>query len=340
MAFWLAGEVRSWRDIPEDDAEAATEFLLTRHLEFPGTLEDDLDFTRGSDNESKKDSADAIDKGAQEWLEAARKRDSQGGPSTKELSRTSFLTWYQRVVEYQILFTILIQNIFLGPSILKGSEGKRIKLTGEQENKLCQKNYISPRFKEGIDAAPHFSRLLTISEFFQLRYALPTYNNMSDPVGPSKKHKAEAHPTPPLRLLFSSKTSGASFSTLVQKIMFQGPTLVIMKDEDGHIFGAYADQDWEQKPKFYGTDSDFQTGQSAAEPLCTTFQSPQLSKQQNFKLDEMEVWQIHPSQIERDEAPRHSAMDTHPDAVALLEMANRKMYSKDVRSPEIIYDSD
>jgi hypothetical protein len=33
-------------------------------------------------------------------------------------------------------------------------------------------------------------------------------------------------------------------------------------------------------------------------------------------------------------------MDTHPDAVALLEMANRKMYSKDVRSPENIYDSD
>ncbi|KAK3814156.1 MAG: TLD-domain-containing protein [Benniella sp.] len=173
--------------------------------------------------------------------------------------------------------------------------------------------------------------------------------------------------------------------------MFQGPTLVIMKDEDGYIFGAYADQDLEQRPKFYGTDrsflftirpkfriyrpsgvnnnfqyldfgtktlpngigfggqlryfglwlaSDFQTGQSAAEPLCSTYQSPQLSKKQNFKLDDMEVWQVHPSLIERDEAPKHSAMDTHPDAVALLEMANRKMYSKDVRSPENIYDSD
>jgi hypothetical protein len=34
--------------------------------------------------------------------------------------------------------------------------------------------------------------------------------------------------------------------------------------------------------------SDFQSGQSAAEPLCSTYQSPRLSKQQNFKLDEME----------------------------------------------------
>ncbi|KAI8596163.1 TLD-domain-containing protein, partial [Dissophora ornata] len=167
--------------------------------------------------------------------------------------------------------------------------------------------------------------------------------------------------------------------------------LVVMKDEDGYIFGAYADQDWEHGPKFFGTDrtflfsirpkfriyrpsrvnnnfqyldygtktlpngigfggqlryfglwlaSDFQTGHSAAEPLCSTFQSPRLSKQQNFKLDEMEVWQVHPSLIERDEAPKHSAMDTHPDAVALLELANRKMYSKDVRAPENVYDSD
>ncbi|KAI7828555.1 TLD-domain-containing protein [Gamsiella multidivaricata] len=173
--------------------------------------------------------------------------------------------------------------------------------------------------------------------------------------------------------------------------MYQGPTLVLMKDEDGYIFGAYADQDWEQSPKFYGSDrsflftirpqfriyqpsrvnsnfqyldygtktlpngigfggqfryfglwlaSDFQSGQSAAEPLCSTYQSPRLSKRQDFKLDEMEVWQVHPSLTERDEGPKHSAMDAHPDAVALLEMANRQMYSKDVRAPENVYDSD
>ncbi|KAF8927430.1 hypothetical protein BGZ52_004466 [Haplosporangium bisporale] len=194
-----------------------------------------------------------------------------------------------------------------------------------------------------------------------------------------------------MKLLFSSKTSGASFSTLLQKVSYQGPTLVIMKDEDGYIFGAYADQDWEQGPKFYGTDrsflftirptfriyrptrvnnnfqyldsgtktlpngmgfggqlryfglwlaSDFQSGQSAAEPYCSTYQSPRLSKQQNFKLEEMEVWQVHPSTIEREDTPKHSAMDAHPDAVALLEMANRKMYSKDVRTPENVYDSE
>ncbi|KAF9439358.1 hypothetical protein BGZ76_000019 [Entomortierella beljakovae] len=405
MAFWLAGDISSWRDIPEDDA-TTTEFLLTRHLELESDGYDDdldiLDSPGGARGEAKE-------KDAQEWLEAARKRNSQGNPSTKEVSRVAFLNWYQRTVEYQILFTILIQNLFLGFPTLGNNEDssvprKRVKMTIDLENKLCQKNYIAPRFKGGIEKAPHFSRLLTIADFFQLRYALPPpIYSISPPPGSSKKHGggktspggadnlSEPKPTPPLRLLFSSKVSGASFSTLLQNISFQGPTLIILKDEDGYIFGAYADQDWEQKPKFYGSDrtflftiqpkfrifrpskvnnnfqyldygtktlpngigfggqlryfglwlaSDFSSGQSAAEPLCSTFQSPRLSKNQDFKLDEMEVWQIHPSTVEREEGPKRSAMDAHPDAVALLEMANRKMYSKDVRAPDVSFDSD
>ncbi|KAF9149159.1 hypothetical protein BG015_009061 [Linnemannia schmuckeri] len=413
MVFWLAGEIESWKDIPEEDVEGTTGFLLTRHLK-KGSGKSEFESDDEGDNPAD---ADGLDKAGQDWLETATKRDGQGQPSGKEMSRSAFLNWYQQTVEYQIMFTILIQNLFLGQSTLTRVENngssagatprKRTKMPVELENKLCQKNYIAPRIRGGIDAAPHYSRLLTVADFFQLRYALPTpIYNMTASTGSAKKgssggggggggldqNLSETRPTPPLKLLFSSKTSGASFSTLLQKITYQGPTLVVMKDEDGYIFGAYADQDWEQGPKFYGTDrsflftirptfriyrpsqginsnfqyldsgtktlpngigfggqlryfglwlaSDFQTGQSAAEPLCSTFQSPRLSKQQNFKLDEMEVWQVHPSTIDRDDLPKHSAMDTHPDAVALLEMANRKMYSKDVRAPENIYDDD
>ncbi|KAF9941941.1 hypothetical protein BGZ67_003512 [Mortierella alpina] len=435
MVFWLAGEVGSWKEIPEKDVEATAEFLLTRHLEAGHDYDDDLE--EEEEEQDKDEDEDAKtqarksretgtglkSKAARDWLEAAQKRDGQGQQSSKELSRSAFLNWYQRTVEYQIMFTILIKNLFLGsstlPSMTTAAGGadlsssdtptKRIKLPMELENKLCQRNFIAPRIKGGLDVAPRFSRLLSVADFFQLRYALPTpvIGNMSSPkpTSSSSTHGSKqgtagagagagsssgdglnlndsVRPTPPLRLLFSSRTSGASFSTLLQRITYQGPTLVVMKDEDGYIFGAYADQDWELGPKFYGTDrsflftirpqfriyrpsklnsnyqyldsgtktlpngmgfggqlryfglwlaSDFQTGQSAAEPLCSTFQSPRLSKQQNFRLDEME---------ERDEEPKHSAMDAHPDAVALLEMANRKMYSKDVRAPENVYESD
>ncbi|KAG0040164.1 hypothetical protein BGZ82_004823 [Podila clonocystis] len=406
MVFWLAGEIESWKEISAEDVQATTEFLLTRHIS--ATHENNFD-----DFEEPTKTGTSGDKAAKEWLEAARRNE---GESNKEVSRTAFLNWYQKTVEYQIIFTIMIHNLFLGSSTTNSqpstpSQGelrrKRIKLSTEQENKLVQKNYIAPRIR-GIAPAPSFSRLLSVADFFQLQYALPTPSYLISSFGTKKQASAtsakgggggkggmeqglEAQPTPPLKLLFSSKTSGASFSTLLQKVTYQGPTLVIMKDEDGYIFGAYADQDWEQGPKFYGTDrsflftirptfriyrptrvnsnfqyldsgtktlpngmgfggqlryfglwlaSDFQSGQSAAEPFCSTFQSPRLSKQQNFKLEEMEVWQVHPSTIERDDTPKHSAMDAHPDAVALLEMANRKMYSKDVRAPENVFDSD
>ncbi|KAF9388886.1 hypothetical protein CPC16_006204 [Podila verticillata] len=408
MVFWLAGEIESWKEISGEDVQATTEFLLTRHIN--ASQEDNFD-----DIVSPAKPETSRDKAATEWLEAARRKE---GDSNKELSRTAFLNWYQKTVEYQIIFTILIHNLFLGhstaaqppstPSQGEQPHRKRVKMSAEQENKLVQKNYIAPRIR-GIAPAPNFSRLLSAADFFQLHYALPTPSYLTSSFGSKKQGSGsataakggggkggieqdlETQPMPPMKLLFSSKTSGASFSTLLQKVSYQGPTLVIMKDEDGYIFGAYADQDWEQGPKFYGTDrsflftirptfriyrptrvnnnfqyldsgtktlpngmgfggqlryfglwlaSDFQSGQSAAEPYCSTYQSPRLSKQQNFKLEEMEVWQVHPSTIERDDTPKHSAMDAHPDAVALLEMANRKMYSKDVRTPENVYDSE
>ncbi|KAF9917927.1 hypothetical protein BX616_010808, partial [Lobosporangium transversale] len=407
MPFWLAGEIGSWMNIPEEGLEATTEFLLTRHLNLESPSEDN-EF--GDDLGIMKESILSVEDGdvqnakgssgetAQDWLKATQKQDVNSRPSI-----SAFINWYQHSVEFQLMVKILIQNLFLGQSTLVNIEGprtsgRRIKLTVEQENKLCEKNYIAPRIKGGIDVAPHFSRLLTVGDFFQLLYALPTpaYRNVSSSFGYSKGHEARRGPlsetrlTPPLRLLFSSKTSGASFSTLLQKITYQGPTVVVMKDEDGYIFGGYADQDWEQRPKFYGNDrnflftirpkfriyrpssvnnhfqymdygtktlpngmgfggqlryfglwlaSDFQSGQSAAEPLCSTYQSPRLSKYQDFKLDEMEVWQVHPSLVEREEGPKRSAMDAHADAVALLEMANHKMYSKNVRAPDV-YDSD
>jgi len=293
MAFWLAGEVYSWRDIPEEDVETTAEFLLTRQMHLQeqcqgGSTELDNDF--GASASSPKSTGAAA---AQEWLESTQKRDKDGNPSTKELSRSAFLNWYQKTVEYQILFTILIQNLFLGPSTLVeakkgdavGTEGagthvpgKRIKLEPEVENRLLQKNYIAPKIKGGLDVAPHYSRLLSVGDFFQLRYALPPpAYSMNSSFGSTKKQgnssgtsagggggmdqgilgSESSRACPPLRLLFSSKTSGASFSTLLQKIMYQGPTLVVMKDEDGYIFGAYADQDWEQGPKFFGTDRSF-----------------------------------------------------------------------------------
>lgn len=59
------------------------------------------------------------------------------------------------------------------------------------------------------------------------------------------------------RLLFSNRIHGESFSQLSGKIVCQGPTIIILKDSDGHIFGGFASHSWEFKPQFQGDSSCF-----------------------------------------------------------------------------------
>ncbi|XP_043937405.1 MTOR-associated protein MEAK7 [Protopterus annectens] len=59
------------------------------------------------------------------------------------------------------------------------------------------------------------------------------------------------------RLLFSNRIHGESFSQLCGKIVRQGPTIIILKDTDGHIFGGFASHSWEFKPQFQGDSSCF-----------------------------------------------------------------------------------
>lgn len=57
------------------------------------------------------------------------------------------------------------------------------------------------------------------------------------------------------RLLFNSKIHGESFATFLGKIMNQGPTLLIVQDHEGYMFGGFAPHSWNLKPKFVGNES-------------------------------------------------------------------------------------
>eukprot|EP01132_Coremiostelium_polycephalum_P004618 gene4618-5769_t len=55
------------------------------------------------------------------------------------------------------------------------------------------------------------------------------------------------------RLLFSSTANGHSFNRFVHHIADKGSTLIIIKEEGGHIFGGFTEEMWKFKyPKFYG----------------------------------------------------------------------------------------
>lgn len=59
------------------------------------------------------------------------------------------------------------------------------------------------------------------------------------------------------RPLFNTDTDGESFSKFAGAIMKQGPTLIIIWDEVGNIFGGFATDSWKLGPKFFGKPETF-----------------------------------------------------------------------------------
>lgn len=46
------------------------------------------------------------------------------------------------------------------------------------------------------------------------------------------------------RILYSSRTQGHSFASLLKQIMHQGSTIIIIEDMNGYIFGGFATDSW------------------------------------------------------------------------------------------------
>ncbi|KAM6946212.1 MTOR-associated protein MEAK7 [Aplochiton taeniatus] len=192
----------------------------------------------------------------------------------------------------------------------------------------------------------------------------------------------------PWKLLFSTRLHGESFSRLMGNCTKQGPTVLLLKDTKGHVFGGFASHAWELKPKFQGDsrcflftvfpqlrvytctgynhnymylnhgqhtmpnglgmggqhgyfglwlDSDFGRGHSRAKPKCTTYGSPQLSAEEEFTLDSMEVWGVGkpPEPDSDDEGPtKRSILNVDPEVQAMMEMTGKTLHSQGLREPE------
>ncbi|KAM6937358.1 MTOR-associated protein MEAK7 [Xenentodon cancila] len=192
----------------------------------------------------------------------------------------------------------------------------------------------------------------------------------------------------PWRLVFSTLLHGESFTRMVAALTKRGPTLLLIKDTKGHVFGGFASHAWEVKPQFQGDsrcflftvfpslrvytatgynqhfmylnqnqqtmpnglgmggqhgyfglwlDSDFGRGHSRARPKCTTYSSPQLSGEEDFTLDSMEVWAVGkpPGPEEGEEGGcKKSILDVDPEVQAMMEMTGKTLHSQGLREPE------
>lgn len=78
-------------------------------------------------------------------------------------------------------------------------------------------------------------------------------------------------------------------------------------------------------------DVDFGKGHSKAKPTCTTYNSPQLSAQEDFRFEKMEVWAVGDASHSQLANRGKSILDVDPEAQALLEISGRSRYSEGLR---------
>ncbi|XP_063052336.1 MTOR-associated protein MEAK7 [Engraulis encrasicolus] len=198
----------------------------------------------------------------------------------------------------------------------------------------------------------------------------------------------------PWRLLFSTQLHGESFTRMVSGCKGRGPTVLLLRDTKGHVFGGFASHGWEIRPQFQGDsrcflfsvaphmrvytctgynqhymylnqgtqtmpnglgmggqhgyfglwlDSDFGAGHSRARPKCTTYGSPQLSADEEFKIDAMEVWAVtEPPKPDEDDdedddgdvKKKKSILNADPEVQAMMEMTGKTLHSQGLREPE------
>lgn len=64
--------------------------------------------------------------------------------------------------------------------------------------------------------------------------------------------------------------------------------------EAGEMLTAFPSQGMGGQHNYFGLwiDVDFGKGHSKAKPTCTTYNSPQLSAQEDFRFEKMEVWAV------------------------------------------------
>ncbi|CAD5117440.1 DgyrCDS6208 [Dimorphilus gyrociliatus] len=97
--------------------------------------------------------------------------------------------------------------------------------------------------------------------------------------------------------------------------------------------------------KYFGLwlDSDFGKGHSKAKPSSTTFKSPQLSAEDEFEIDILEVWSVSKPKVynngnESDEEIKQSILDKDPEAKAMLSLLDKGPVSEGLREHDMTAD--
>ncbi|KAG9474795.1 hypothetical protein GDO78_003319, partial [Eleutherodactylus coqui] len=148
---------------------------------------------------------------------------SPDAPESSHFSRAAIEDWLYKAPIVSALLRVVVT---LGFSVLRQNV--------EQQKDVAS---LVPRCRRA--RAPAFTSLLDLPAVMFLNFHLPS----------DMQHK--------WRLLFSTRLHGESFSQLCGHLVDQGPSLLVVRDAGGFIFGGFASHNWEVKPRFQGDSTCF-----------------------------------------------------------------------------------
>lgn len=85
---------------------------------------------------------------------------------------------------------------------------------------------------------------------------------------------------------------------------------------------------------FFGLWIDSEYGKGRCAPSCSSYTSPQLSKEEHFEIEHMEVWGVGEEPMEDMDENTRSVFDMDPETQAIMEMMGKTYVSKDVKAAD------
>ncbi|XP_014208172.1 TLD domain-containing protein 1 [Copidosoma floridanum] len=136
--------------------------------------------------------------------------------------------WFRQADTFMNIQSHVFQCLFL-VSQKKGDKNTSVRINDLNLLPLCR----------GLENIPHFPSILGLGDVLFLNLSLP--------------HELRNE----WRFLFSSQVHGESFSTMLGRITVQGATIIILQDEEDHVFGGFASDNWTLSPNFAGNQTCF-----------------------------------------------------------------------------------
>lgn len=155
---------------------------------------------------------------------------------SQKVTRVDAVRWLQRTPTFVKMLEYVFLHLYHYRPTTKNPQEETI--TVRRRSIIPECNKLLP-YCEGLQYVPDYPAFTDISQMLFINSNLPN------------EYRSK------WRFLFSSQIHGESFSTLMGRVVDQGPSVIIIEDTNGAVFGGFASVSWTYGPKFCGMDNFF-----------------------------------------------------------------------------------